>query len=68
LIVCTSRFASGVVGCRKGVIAALTLLRLVVFGDSGLLISGVFFLVRLQGFYFVSIVRIIAILVVLALP
>jgi len=40
-----------------------------VFGTSGLLISGVFFLVRLQVFYFVSlIVRIIAVIVVLALP
>ena len=46
----------------------MTLLRLVVFEGSGLLISGVFFLVRLQAFYFVSlIIRIITILV-LALP
>jgi len=47
----------------------LALLRLVVSGDCGLFVSGVFFLVGLKVFYFVVlIVRIVTVLLMLAFP
>jgi len=47
----------------------LALLRLIVFGNCGLLITGIFLLVVLEVFYFVVlIVRTITVCVVFALP
>ena len=47
----------------------MALLRLVVFGNCGRLISGVFLLVGLEVFYFVAfIVRIITVCMAFALP